>query len=201
VIEANPALVLVYSSFSYLYADGSTRFYPAFPARDLWPALRYRNPILPSTTMVLKSAFMAMGGFRVGMNYAEDWELFFRLMVANSTRAFHEIPESLVMYRDVASGLSKNHFKITRSRFDMLDWHLLQGTSGIPKLILRSQIEAKFYHELSVAMRENDDPRHWEFAIESLIKWPLFGKVVSFGRYKIFANMAYKRLLGGFRFF
>jgi hypothetical protein len=67
-------------------------------------------------------------------------------------------------------------------------------------MILKNKLEAKFYHELSLAMRQHQDPRHWEFAIESLIKWPLFCKVVVFGRYKTFARMACERLIGGFRF-
>ena len=42
-IEANPSLMVVYSAFDYLYEDGTRRFFPAFAARELWPALRYRS--------------------------------------------------------------------------------------------------------------------------------------------------------------
>jgi glycosyltransferase involved in cell wall biosynthesis len=56
VIEENPNLMLVYSAFTYLYENGSTYEMAAFPARKLWPALRYRTPILPSTSVIRRSA-------------------------------------------------------------------------------------------------------------------------------------------------
>jgi len=56
IAEAHPELVAIYSGFTYLYPDGSRADAAAFPARDLWPALRYRTPILPSSAMVRRSA-------------------------------------------------------------------------------------------------------------------------------------------------
>jgi glycosyltransferase involved in cell wall biosynthesis len=60
VIEANAKLVVVYSAFQYLYPDGTTKAMPAFRAANLWPALRYRTPILPSTAICLRRGLGAL---------------------------------------------------------------------------------------------------------------------------------------------
>ncbi len=72
-IEANPHLVVVYSAFDYLNEDGTRIFFPVFPARELWPALRYRSPVLPSTATIRRSVLLAAGGFR--KVFIEDWDL------------------------------------------------------------------------------------------------------------------------------
>lgn len=81
-------LIVVYSAFTYLYPDGKQSFAQAFPAKDLWPALRYRTPILPSTTMIRRSALLEVGLFR--NRIVEDWDLWFRLIKRYTSRAFQE---------------------------------------------------------------------------------------------------------------
>ena len=85
VIESNPEIVVVYSGFSYLHSDGSTTNVPAFPAKDLWPAIRYRTPILPSTAIVRRSALLEIGGFRRFYG-TDDWDLWFRQIGRASCR-------------------------------------------------------------------------------------------------------------------
>ena len=92
-LQANPRLVVVYSAFDYLYEDGTRLFFPAFPASELWPALRYRSPILPSTATILRGALLDAGGFR--KVFIEDWDLWFRLVRRHSAAAFQELPECL----------------------------------------------------------------------------------------------------------
>jgi glycosyltransferase involved in cell wall biosynthesis len=193
VIEADPGLVLVYSAFSYLFPDGQTKETTAFPAKDLWPALRYRSSILPSTSMVRRSALLDVGGFRSVTT--EDWDLWFRLVRRYSSRAFQEIPQSLILYRQVDSSLSKKFMNMARGSMHMLDNVTLEDLSGFAKSLWRRKIEAKIYFSLSVALREDLDERYWAFAIESILRWPFFGKVVPSYRYLVIANMLYKKLL------
>jgi len=192
VIEANPSLVLVYSAFSYLYPDGRTQKTTAFPAKDLWPALRYRSPILPSTSVVRRSALLDVGGFRSVTT--EDWDLWLRLVRRYTSRAFQEVPQSLILYRQVDSSLSKKFMNMSRGSMYMLDNVTLEDLSGLAKSVWRRKIEAKIYYNLSVVLREDLDERYWAFAIESILRWPFFGKVVPFYRYVVIANMLYKKL-------
>jgi glycosyltransferase involved in cell wall biosynthesis len=197
VVEANSHLVLLYSGFTHLFHTGELKAVPAFNANDLWPSLRFRNPILPSTTMIRRSELLSVGGFNNCI--LEDWDLWLRMIHRYKAASFHSISESLVVYRHVQSSLSKNHLKIARGRMDILDRHLLTGTKGVEKLLLKRKLEAKFFYELAVGMRESGDTRHWEFAIESMGRWPLFGRVVTFRRYKVIASMALSRIRDSFQ--
>jgi hypothetical protein len=78
----------------------------------------------------------------------------------------------------------------------MLDALLLDGLSPFMRLLWKRRIKARFLFHLSRSLRESGNPRSWEFAIESALQWPFFGVIVPFGRYRVFAHMLYKRLLG-----
>jgi glycosyltransferase involved in cell wall biosynthesis len=201
LIPASSNLAVVYSGFSYLYPNGAIKEMPAFPAKELWPALRYRTPILPSTSIVRRSALLEIGGFNPGprSRLIEDWDLWFRLIRRYSVNAFQDVPESLVLYRDLPNSLSKSVMPMAFNSLHLLDTSLLDDLSGITKIIWKRKIEARIYYRLALSLRQCDDKRYWEFAIESFLKWPLWGKVVPFDRYKVLAHMLYKRLRN-FRF-
>lgn len=193
VIESSAKLVLVYTGFTYLYPDGSTKDIPVFPATELWPALRYRTPILPSTTLIRRSALLEVGGFRTVPT--EDWDMWFRLMRRYSADSFASIPESLLLYRQWENSLSKRYMCMARGSLQTLDNLLLDGLSGLSKSLWKRRIEAKIYYNVAVAMRENQDGRFWAYAIQSFLSWPLAGKVMPQGRYKVFAHMLYRRFM------
>ena len=194
VIQANPDLVLVYSAFSFLHPDGSTEEIPVFPAIELWPALRYRSPILPSTSIIRRSALLELGGFH--SLPTEDWDLWIRLIRRYGAKAFQDLPESLLLYRQGDNNLSRRHVNMARGRLQVLDTLLLEDLSGIKKIVWKRKIEAKIYFNLASAMRDCEDERYWAFAIESFLRWPLCGKVVPFHRYVVFASMVYRRFRG-----
>ncbi|HEX3969464.1 MAG TPA: glycosyltransferase family A protein [Edaphobacter sp.] len=195
-IEANPQLISVYTGFAYLYTDGTTMEMPAFPARDLWPALRYRQPILPSTCIVRRSALEEVGGFkRVTRRYfPEDWDLWFRLIRRYSAAAFQEVPENLTMYRWWENNASRNFMPMADAKLELLDHLLLDDITGLKKMMWKRRIEARFYFDVAFAMREAKNERYWEYAIESLLRWPLWGTVVPWRRYRIVLHMFYIRL-------
>ncbi len=196
-IEANKELTLVYSGFTYLYEDGRTEPMAVFPSDRLWPALRYRSPILPSTSIIRRDALLEVGCFR--KIATEDWDLWFRLIRRYPVDSFQHVPESLLLYRQRADSLSKKSLAMSRSMFHLLDTTLLDGLTGISRRIWKRKIEARFLYHLALSFREAGDPRFWEFAIESMLKWPGWGTVVPLKRYKVFAHMLYKRL-SNFRF-
>jgi glycosyltransferase involved in cell wall biosynthesis len=191
-IDANPDLILTYTGFTFLYEDGRTEPATVFPANELWPALRYRSPILPSTSIVKRDALLEVGCFR--KITTEDWDLWFRLIRRYPVTSFREVPESLLLYRQREDSLSKKFIAMSAAKFLLLDTQLLVGLSGFSKVIWKRKIEARFLHDLALSFRAAGDPRYWEFAIESLAKWPLWGTVVPWARYRVVAHMLYVRL-------
>jgi glycosyltransferase involved in cell wall biosynthesis len=198
VIEANPNLVVVYSAFKYLYPDGTTKLVPVFPARDLWPALRYRTPILPSTSIVRRSALLEIGGFHK-VYCVDDWSLWFRLVRRYSVESFQELPESLTLYRWWENNEVKNFVPIAKASLELLDTLLLEDLSGFKKKIWRRIVEARIYYGLAIGLRDVNNDRAWEYAIESFLRWPFFGKALTLYRYKVFAHMLWTRICN-FRF-
>jgi glycosyltransferase involved in cell wall biosynthesis len=193
IVESNPDLAVVYSTFTYLYADGSTSEVPVFPAKDLWPAIRYRTPILPSTALVKRSALLEIGGFRKFYG-TDDWDLWFRLLRRFSAKAFQEIPESLTFYRWWEKNESRNFMPIAGQVLLMLDTILLDGLTGWKRAIWKRKIEAKIYYGLSLSLRTSGSDRYWEYAIASMFSWPFWGDVVTAHRYRVLAHMLYTRL-------
>ena len=181
----------MYSAFTYLYDDGDTKVSTVFPANNLWPAIRYRSPILPSTSLIRRSALVQIGGFY--KVHTEDWDLFFRLVDTFSPAAFHGIPESLVLYRQVKNSLSRNYRNMFEGRFDMLNRLLLTGLQGTSRALWERRIKAKFYYEHAMSMRENGNSFAWHYIIQSLTTWPFFGQVVTIRRYKVATSMLLKR--------
>lgn len=193
VIEANPDLVVVYSAFTYLYTDGSTKPVPAFPAKDLWPALRYRTPILPSTAIIRRSALIEIGGF-VQLYCVDDWSLWFRLVRRYSAAAFQEMPESLTMYRWWENNTSKNFRGVSKAALDLTDSLLLADLKGFRRWLWERRIRAKVYYNIAMGLREIGNDRSWEFAVGSFLSWPLCGKIVTPHRYTVLAHMLLSRL-------
>jgi len=197
VAEAHPELVVIYSGFTYLSTDGSRADAAAFPARELWPALRYRTPILPSSAMVRRSALVELGGFSTDprIRRVEDWELWFRLIRRHSSAAFYSLAESLVVYRVLPGSESKSFLPLTGNALYLLDTLLLDGLTGPRRWLWKRRIEARLFYHLSLSLREAGSERYWEFAIESFLQWPLCGRIVPAHRYRVLAHMLYKRLV------
>jgi glycosyltransferase involved in cell wall biosynthesis len=193
-IEADPQLVVVYSAFKFLYPDGTTAAGPSFAARDLWPAIRYRTPILPSTAIVRRSAFQEVGGFNPKYHYGEDWDLWFRLVRRYSARAFLDLPEALTLYRCWENNATSKFMRTADGTLQLLDSVLLQDLSGVEKRLWKRRIESRIYYHLSLGLRESHNDRYWEYAIESFLKWPFWGKVSPPNRHRVFAHMLYTRL-------
>jgi glycosyltransferase involved in cell wall biosynthesis len=194
VIEADPELVVVYSAFRYLYSDGATAEGPSFPARDLWPALRYRTPILPSTAIIRRSVFDEVTGFNPKYHYGEDWDLWFRIVRRYTARAFRDLPEALTLYRCWENSATSKFMRTADGTLHLLDAVLLEDLSGIEKRLWKRKIESRIYYHLSLGLRETHNDRYWEYAIESFLKWPFWGKVSPPNRHRVFAHMLYTRL-------
>ena len=195
-LEKNPELVVVYSAFTYFYSDGTTKLQPAFPARQLWPTLRYKTPILPSTSIIRRSALEEIGYFNPSprVRMIDDWDLWFRLIQRYSAKAFQDVPESLTMYRWWENNASKNYLPLTANVLHLLDTLLLRDLSGLRKWMWRRRIEARIFYHLSISLRESGNARYWEYAVGSFLRWPFFGTVLPLRRYKVLLHMLLTRV-------
>lgn len=195
-IQANPTLAVVYSTFAYLHADGTTTPMAPFQHVDLWPALRYRQPILPSTALVRADALREIGGFTLHPDryFPEDWDLWFRLMQRYGVCSFYGVPASLTLYRQSAAQISTHFLQVNGAALGMLDDLLLSGLGGLSKSLWRRRIEARLFYRTALSLREQGDPRYWSFAVASFLLWPFSGAIVPRDRYKVLAHMAYTRL-------
>jgi glycosyltransferase involved in cell wall biosynthesis len=191
-ITSNPKAVVHYTGFEMWYPDDSRRSMPAFPAKKLWPALRYRTPILPSTATVSREAVIDIGLFRKVT--IEEWDLWFRLMSKYGRDGFQDIPEDLILYRKWEGSVSTQYLRTSQGMLNLMDDLLLSGLSPVGKHLWRRRIESRVHHELSIELRSIQDPSHLHHALHSLRRWPLFGAVVPLRRYKITVNMIYKNL-------
>jgi glycosyltransferase involved in cell wall biosynthesis len=193
VIASDPELVVVYTGFTYFYPNGETQDSPAFPSEKLWPALRYRQPILPSTAVVKKDALVKAGMFALSKRryFAEDWDLWFRLFPIGR---FTHLPECLTLYRIWDANTSKNFMQFADANLELSDTLLLSDLRGIRRAVWKRRLEAKIYHEVAMGMRDAGDSRFWSFEIASLLAWPLWGRVVPLSRYKVAANMLWVRM-------
>jgi len=172
---------------------------PVFPARDLWPTLRYRTPILPSTAIIRRSALDEIGAFPTGIHYAEDWQLWLRLIKCYGKNAFQGVPESLTLYRCWDNNASRNFKPMAEVTLRMLDTILLEDLTGSRRTIWKRIIEARIYYGIALNLRSIQDEHYWEFAIESLLLWPFCGSTIPAHRYLVFLHMLWTRMRS-FRF-
>ena len=195
IAEARPELAVVYSSFDVFYPDGSTKHMPVFPAQGLWPAIRYRTPILPSTAIIRRSALEEVGGF-TNVYCVDDWDLWFRLLRRYTTRAFYGISETLTRYRQWDNNESKKYEPVARTVLQLTDDLLLSDLRGVSRWLWKQRIEARVYFSLAVSLRSVGDDRYWGYAIRSFVKWPFFGKMIGPYRYVVLAHMLLTRIRG-----
>ena len=108
VLDAEGVIALVYTGYQALAADGRLaaprRVYDLSTCRR--PVRRYfldDPPILPSSVLMRRTAFEAVGGFDEAVNVFEDTDFFLRLA---GTARMKGLPEPLIRKRYRASSLS-----------------------------------------------------------------------------------------------
>jgi FkbM family methyltransferase len=193
-LQLQPGAVLSYSDYMVVSADGSSRGVAACRPQELLPTVRYRCPFPPSVAVVERKAFLAAGGFAENLLGGEDWDFWVRLVLAYSPRAFVHVAEPLTYYNVVPDSLSQQ----TRYQFEqylgLVEHRLLDGLSGIPRVICRRKILARLYRDAAVAFRQQNAPDHFRYMWRSLLAWPIPSDSIQSDRYRIAANMAVKGL-------
>jgi glycosyltransferase involved in cell wall biosynthesis len=195
-VDADARLRLVYGAARVVSGGRELRTIEAFPSTKLWPALRYRSPILPSTVLLRRDSFLAVGGFDASLRVAEDWDLWLKLLHACSPAAFHGIDEVLSDYTLVEGSLSHDPMRLFETKMGMLEDRLLVGTGALERLRWRREIRAFFHIDAAIVLRERCDPRALAFAARSLLDWPFPSEALPLRRYAVLASMLGARLRG-----
>lgn len=193
VVAARPEVRLVYGGVRLMRDGREVSERAAVPADRIWPALRYRNPIVPSTVLLSREAFLRVGGFDPSLIIVEDWDLWLKVFHAYGASAFRHVDAPVSDYALSEGSLSSDPVRLHECRLDMLD-RLLRGTRGLERVRLRRTILAFFYIDAAIALRERHDPRCLGFAVRSLAEWPFPGEVLPVRRYAVLLSMLEARV-------
>lgn len=97
LVNANPALDLIYSDHDLVSEDGVRRFKPLFKP-DWSPEIMLSANYLTHLTVVRRELIVEVGNFDPEMDGAQDWDLFLR--IAEKTDRIAHIPKILYHWRE-----------------------------------------------------------------------------------------------------
>jgi glycosyltransferase involved in cell wall biosynthesis len=192
-VENNQA-ILIYSGFKILLLDGSECDGRFVAPRELWPMLRYRNPILTSAVLMRRDVFDSVQGFDRSLRTAQDWDLWLKIVARYPVDRFAAVPEVLVKYRKVAGSLSSSAMRYFGVRISLLEKRCLFGTSGPSRFLWRRRISAFNYYDTSIALREAGSSCDLQFVLKSILLWPFPWRELPMRRYKVAAVMLKQHL-------
>ena len=172
-------------------AQGSRTFgtpLPAYPPEQVRRRL-FRGPFfLPSSVLIRRSRFLAMGGFATTFKITEDWDLWLRLLHAGA--GFAACPELLCLYRIHPGSVSSDKIVVLDECTSIYDQHIRPHLSGAQKWIAPARFFSPYHVEVAYALRKRGDPRCLSVMTRSILQWP-FGDLI---RYKVWAHMLLTRL-------
>jgi glycosyltransferase involved in cell wall biosynthesis len=190
--QARPDAVLLYTGVLTSTA-GKFKRSPYTRPQDLWPFMRYTAMFEVASVMVRRDAFDAVGGFNPETRYIEDWELWLRLAARYTTAAFTGTEEPLAVYRRTPGSISTNAVPAFEAVKTLVENEILRGMGAMERSLWRRRILAFRLYEASILLREQGNPRYFEFIKDSLVNWPFPGPAAPLRRYKVFASMLGKR--------
>jgi glycosyltransferase involved in cell wall biosynthesis len=195
LLARHGTLDVIYSGYRVLRADGSTDVRLAFQPQDLWPALRYRSPIVPSTALIRKNALLEVGGFDIRFRRCQDWHLWIRLVRRYSVRSFAAAAEPLAVYRVRLGSLSSQPLELLACQKAVAETVSLSDLRGLNYFLWRQRIWGRLLCDAAIALREQSGEGDLVLALRSLWNWPLPGRVVPLRRYKVLAHMLWSKLV------
>jgi glycosyltransferase involved in cell wall biosynthesis len=191
----NERAVLIYTGYRMIAVDGSESIGRFVPPIELWPMLRYRNPLLLSSVVLRRDAFDSVGGFDPSHRAAQDWDLWLRIAARYSVDLFAAAPDQLTVYRRVTGSISANALRYLKERNAMIEGSCLAGTSGISRFLWRRRVSAFNHYDTAIALREEGSRLDLRFILKSIALWPFSWSEMPMKRYKVAAVMAKQHLL------
>lgn len=174
VFVENPSLSFLatgYGEINTKYEVIKTNVLQSSELRSLQRKEMYKNFFATSSVMVKKTCFNKAGLFNENLHFAEDWEMWIRILKYYS---FDYVPNLLVQYR-------VHPIKITTTSVsnNITDWkkviemHSCNG-DGFKDIILKKKRFSWLYLNLAFVHRASDIQLERLFMIKSIISWPLY---------------------------
>jgi glycosyltransferase involved in cell wall biosynthesis len=190
-LSRHPEADLCYTGRILLVQNGRTaKLGPVIhvpPAEGIRKSLFRKTTFLPSSVIIRKSAFLAVGGFDPHFELGQDWELWLRLLRAGTK--FAACTEPLVQYRIHPSSVSRNAMRSLQAGKEIYRRHVLPQLPRHTKWILHQRSQSEQEAIASFTMREMGDPRHLSMMALSIVRYPFNDP----HRYKVLAYMLYTR--------
>jgi glycosyltransferase involved in cell wall biosynthesis len=181
---------------TFTVRDGVRHFIstiPGPPDREIRDALFKRCTFLPSTVLIRKSTFLAVGGYATHFKIAEDWDLWLRLL--HSGARFTGCPEPLLLYRMHDSNVSSNGLLLLEENIQNFRNHILPHLSGLRRLFAINRFYGENQAAAAHVLRKQKDPRCLGLMARSIVRLPFENPY----RYRAFAHMLYTQATGGFK--
>lgn len=135
ILNLNPSLDLIYSDEDKIDEDG-TRFDPHFKtdwAPDTFMSMNY----ICHFTVLRKKIVEEVGGFRLGYEGAQDYDLFLR--VTEKTNEIAHIPQILYHWRTLETSTAKN--------LESKNYSYIAGKKALTDALKRREIKGKVIEE------------------------------------------------------
>jgi hypothetical protein len=166
-LERHPGAALVFGRALIVGPDGRPtgerwRETLAGPqsAAQLLPFLFEHNPVPVSSVVARRTDLDAAGGLDSDLPYAEDWDLWLRMLATGAVFVFE--PQAAIRYRRAPGALSSSVAGLARAGLELHDRHSDLVDSEVRRRVRRSDLEALAdglvregrYREARAALRE-----------------------------------------------
>lgn len=177
--EENPEYGVIYSNFQSFYHSYPEKLLSykriGCAGNILRPLLHY-SFICPSTVMITKSVFVAVGGFDSSFRDAEDWDLWRRLSYSGTL--FGYIKKPLVITRLNSNSLSGFHNQVRMKKMNLLSFEKFFAQMKPSELIEydTKKVLKTLKFKLAIAHLLLGEKKEFRFWIKESKKWywPLF---------------------------
>jgi glycosyltransferase involved in cell wall biosynthesis len=161
---------------------------PVPPAEKIRQALYHNTTFLPSSVVMRRSTFLAIGGHDTHFKIVEDWDTWLRLLHAGTK--FAACSEPLMLYRIHSNSTSHNAIPALLECKEIYRRHVLPRLPGHIRWIAHQKSQSGQEASAAFIMRSVRDPGYLSMMLLSILRYP-FNEP---HRYKGLLYMLYTRL-------
>jgi glycosyltransferase involved in cell wall biosynthesis len=162
------------------------------PVSEMYVSMMGRCSFFPSCVVIRKSTLVALGGFNQDPSWAEDWDLWVRLIQAGIR--FACCPEPLLLYRIHPDSETSDSLRWFAKGERVLRGRVLPNLTGISRLRAINRFYGDVGYFTARKLWDVRDRRCIYFLTRSILHQPFTNSY----RYRFIARMILTLLTGGF---